>query len=570
LLGAAALLASCLTSCFGTAGKGSGGPEPPAGKTIFIDQKNNTGIADGSEAHPFLNVFDALTISAPGDTIQIKPGTYTVALSISQRLTFRGESASTTILQGNGKAPLFIGLSGTGGPLTIEKLTLTNGFDTKGAAVRAVKHAVRLRECIITANDTGNVGGDFEIFNAGALFLSDADSLVERCLIVDNLTSALGSNGKATITLRNVLIVSTPESAILINGDKATPNPDLVLENVTIHGSKQAAISLDFFTDAVFTNVIVSESEFRSVREGDTSGDPLLFYNDLEDGYTDADTDSSINDPALINALDPPAVNVGNLVADPGFVDENGGDFHLAASSPCLDAGSPRILDADGTRSDMGVFGGPGGDFDETFASAFDHERQPLSGGFVAVPVIDPRFDHWLAAEPRPGTPASPHRVDLNADGSEDEVHITPSGGLRAVLCDQDDLCWPGLMPRSPLPALRVGSFDVDGDGRLDLLVARSEGVEAYLQRNHLPRTIRVGAEAGDLVEVDLSGSGRFSGRTLRRTVDRRGDDGSGRLVIGIGARENLAVRVQRNGRTVLEWTGVCSGDVLDLPQRDG
>ena len=33
-------------------------------------------------------------------------------------------------------------------------------------------------------------------------------------------------------------------------------------------------------------------------------------------------------------------------------------DFHLAAGSPCIDHGDPALTDADGTRADMGMFGG--------------------------------------------------------------------------------------------------------------------------------------------------------------------------------------------------------------------
>ncbi len=51
----------------------------------------------------------------------------------------------------------------------------------------------------------------------------------------------------------------------------------------------------------------------------------------------------------------------GNVYADPMFVDQDNGDLHLQEHSPCIDAGAPWILDPDGTRSDIGVFGGPGG-----------------------------------------------------------------------------------------------------------------------------------------------------------------------------------------------------------------
>jgi hypothetical protein len=51
----------------------------------------------------------------------------------------------------------------------------------------------------------------------------------------------------------------------------------------------------------------------------------------------------------------------GNLAVDPRFVDAEGGDFHLAGSSPLRDAGpvGDGYADPDGSRNDVGAFGGP-------------------------------------------------------------------------------------------------------------------------------------------------------------------------------------------------------------------
>jgi hypothetical protein len=49
----------------------------------------------------------------------------------------------------------------------------------------------------------------------------------------------------------------------------------------------------------------------------------------------------------------------GNIFTDPMYVDTN--DFRLQMFSPLIDAGDPTILDVDGTRSDIGCYGGPGG-----------------------------------------------------------------------------------------------------------------------------------------------------------------------------------------------------------------
>jgi hypothetical protein len=52
----------------------------------------------------------------------------------------------------------------------------------------------------------------------------------------------------------------------------------------------------------------------------------------------------------------------GCIESDAMFVDIEG-DFHLQSGSPCIDTGDPAILDYDSSRSDMGCYGGPGGDW---------------------------------------------------------------------------------------------------------------------------------------------------------------------------------------------------------------
>lgn len=51
----------------------------------------------------------------------------------------------------------------------------------------------------------------------------------------------------------------------------------------------------------------------------------------------------------------------GNIQQDCLFVNESADppDFRLQTTSPCKNTGNPGYLDADGTRSDMGSFGGP-------------------------------------------------------------------------------------------------------------------------------------------------------------------------------------------------------------------
>jgi len=54
-----------------------------------------------------------------------------------------------------------------------------------------------------------------------------------------------------------------------------------------------------------------------------------------------------------------PAETIGNIYANPMFVSD--GDFHLQLYSPLIDVGAPYYLDPDGSRSDIGAYGGPYG-----------------------------------------------------------------------------------------------------------------------------------------------------------------------------------------------------------------
>jgi parallel beta-helix repeat protein len=70
-------------------------------------------------------------------------------------------------------------------------------------------------------------------------------------------------------------------------------------------------------------------------------GNPDVTFSNVQDGFT----------------------GNGNIDADPLYVNSSQGDFRLLAGSPCIDAGDPDPIfnDLDGTRNDMGIYGGPHG-----------------------------------------------------------------------------------------------------------------------------------------------------------------------------------------------------------------
>lgn len=96
-----------------------------------------------------------------------------------------------------------------------------------------------------------------------------------------------------------------------------------------------------------------------------------------------AGTTASIHDNAchqLFGACPPGST----VTADPQFADAGGGDYHLLAGSPAIDAGpaSPYLLDIDGSRNDIGVHGGP-----------FDIDQFDVQRAESTAPYVYPLFD---------------------------------------------------------------------------------------------------------------------------------------------------------------------------------
>jgi hypothetical protein len=65
--------------------------------------------------------------------------------------------------------------------------------------------------------------------------------------------------------------------------------------------------------------------------------------------------------PNLAGGYGNTALGEGNIFFDPMFANQDSEDVRLQTNSPLIDAGDLSILDVDGTRSDIGCYGGPGG-----------------------------------------------------------------------------------------------------------------------------------------------------------------------------------------------------------------
>ena len=130
----------------------------------------------------------------------------------------------------------------------------------------------------------------------------------------------------------------------------------LMINNVIVGATSGSGIVISASYPLIANNIIVNNNQGINCQYG--SGTPMLSHNDVW-GNTHGD---------YVAGCTPGA---GDISSDPIFVDAAGGNYHLQAGSPCIDAGNntgapstdfdrnPRPIDGDDdgiTIVDMGAF----------------------------------------------------------------------------------------------------------------------------------------------------------------------------------------------------------------------
>jgi hypothetical protein len=103
----------------------------------------------------------------------------------------------------------------------------------------------------------------------------------------------------------------------------------------------------------VVDNTLVGAGELVALNDWGCDGGTVFAYSNL----TGQDADTNLG--AVVGSD-------GHISVDPAYTDVSGADpttwdLRLQASSPAVDAGDPGVLDDDGSTSDLGAYGGPGG-----------------------------------------------------------------------------------------------------------------------------------------------------------------------------------------------------------------
>jgi len=369
---------------------------------------------DAAGGADFLAIQDAIYASADGDTVEVAPGTYAEALDFCGReiaLIGTGGAEQTvltppygvpavTLMYGEGPDTLLSGFTITGADT--HDTELEEGEDPPGAGVQIVYSCPTLSDLVIEGNTAYYGGGIKMKYNSHAR--------VERVVVRDNLATGCGGgiylcesnptfidvevrDNVAEMMNGGGVIVGKGSSPrfhrVLVEGNSAGMDGgglyvlgvepgfpvDVLLSNTTISGNICDLLQMGAHGANVYLHLEVLTTWLNTIVANGFNGEGIYLYDydplspdSLAVSYgvfwaNSAGNVVSAEHGELIDAF----AGLGVVQADPLFV-EPGEDFHLQTvaggypeDSPALDAGYPAEAwnDPDGTRSDIGAYGGP-------------------------------------------------------------------------------------------------------------------------------------------------------------------------------------------------------------------
>lgn len=356
-----------------------------------------TGTAgqDGCNYIGATGIQQAVNDATGNTTILVKAGTYNnthISFNDKTNITLTGENR-TSILDGNQGG--IINLSQSRG-IIIKSLTLKNG---NGAIF--MEHS---SQATISANLITNGVRGINVLGFG----TQAD--ISNNILMDNSARSMDIEGQAQANVINNTIFQSRGSG------------------VTVAGPIQSGI---YTTVLLKNNIVTSGRGYGFEIFGDTHVTEQ--YNLVWNNYGN-----------LGNIMYGRTPGPGTIMEDPKYVSETDRDLHIRSCSPAKNSGDPGILDPDGSRSDMGTFGG---------SSAVD-----FSFGQTYLPCAEP----------------TPTPINLSPTPTLPQNCVIPTD--RLIITGNVTLC-PGTynLPGDDAGALHIANNNLTIDGTGTILIGTNK-----------------------------------------------------------------------------------------------
>ncbi|MFH1740369.1 MAG: DUF1565 domain-containing protein [bacterium] len=336
------------------------GSQPTFAKVVYVSL-NAAGDGSGSSwENACTSVSAGMTASASGDEVWVKSGRYMEAIRMKPHVALYGGFAGTEQIREN--------RDWTANETIIDATGLNSN------TVVGANDAI-LDGFTVTGGDADWIGGDSDC--GGGLHCEFSSPTLANCTITENRASHGGGLQceYSSPTLINCTItgnaadwggggVSCYQSSATLTNCTITGNTAVWGGGVDCYGSSPTLTNCTFYgNSAANGNALACDSHEQTHPSTVEMANCILWDGGDEIWNNDGSTITiSYSD---IQGGWP---GIGNINADPLFVDSDNGDYHLQNSSPCIDAGDPDPSYNDASlppglgteRCDMGAYGGPG------------------------------------------------------------------------------------------------------------------------------------------------------------------------------------------------------------------
>ena len=263
----------------------------------------------------FSSIQTAINFADNDDVILVSPGTYHENINYSGKnititslfFTTQDESyISSTIIDGNNNDSVVKFQSNETQAAKLIGLTITNGATYNGGGIYCSSSNPTIKNVIISNNSAFGYGG--------GIYCNHSNPTIKNVIISNNSATDYGGG-----------IYCNDSDAIITNCNISNNSANEEGTGLCMNSGTITILNSIFWNNVIYIY----------------SGTITITYSDIQGGYA----------------------GTGNINLNPLFVSET--DFHLQANSPCINAGNPAsgYNDEDGSRNDMGAYGGPNGNW---------------------------------------------------------------------------------------------------------------------------------------------------------------------------------------------------------------
>lgn len=361
---------------------------PPAPVAAGHRRQAQNHSVDCKGGADFSNLRDAVAKAQSGDQISVAPCTYYGTLDFegkSLKILSTAGAAQTTLLASPGQ-PVVVAKHGEGTQTQLSGFTLSGGGGTLLPAVENEFSSLTLSDCIITGNTglnivygrsphltlervqiTGNTATEGVVIRSrrGSIILKDTTVACDSATVGYSL-----EHGAALIDGGEFLCEGVRAIEIFHGPGRVQRTRVHGLLYVENEGSGEATIAEDalllggasvYYSDLQLRNVVVAGVTANAATVSVTAA----IITGAQCGLSRRNSQVSVSytdfwaNEADVCDGNSPVGSSNNIAVNPLFVGE--ADYHLSPGSPCINTGpsTTDYNDTDGSRNDMGAYGGP-------------------------------------------------------------------------------------------------------------------------------------------------------------------------------------------------------------------